>query len=173
MAVVLVVDDDRHVRTVAVSIMEDLDAASAEAASGEEALAFLRDHAPEVRLIFTDFELPGRIDGLDLARTSLSRWPWIKVLVTSGDARVHDIPENVTLLPKPWRPADIRAYLRWEWDRAGVAGTANVGEAARQGGERSHRSGRFHSNAGASFRSQPSTMLSGTLRLYNGGRRTR
>src|SRR4051812_37723606 len=94
--IVLVVEDDPDVRALAVAIVDESELTTAEAASGEDALAFLRDHAPDVRIALTDFELSGRLDGLDLARVAALRWPWIKVLLTSGGARVHDIPKNVT-----------------------------------------------------------------------------
>ena len=112
--VVLVVEDDRDVRSVAVDILEDIGVKTAEAKGVEDAFAYLNEHAPDVGLIFTDYEFPGRLDGMDLARVASLRWPWIKVLITSGGARVHDVPENVAFLPKPWCAADIRAHVAWE-----------------------------------------------------------
>ena len=58
--------------------------------------------------------LPGRLDGIDLARVASLRWPWIRVVVTSGWARVKDLPQNVVFLPKPWRATDLHAQLEWE-----------------------------------------------------------
>ena len=55
-----------------------------------------------MRLVLTDMVLPGRLDGIDLARVASLRWPWIRVIVTTGWARVKDIPANVVFLPKPW-----------------------------------------------------------------------
>ena len=121
---VLIVEDEPDVRSVAVEMLEELGATTAEATSGEDALAYLREHAPDVGLIFTDFELPGRLDGIDLARVALLRWPWIKFLITSGGARIHDVPENVAFLPKPWCAADIRAQMHWEGVRAGSSTSA-------------------------------------------------
>ena len=46
------------------------------ALTAEEALAFLRVQAPDVRLALTDMVLPGRLDGIDLARVASLRWPW-------------------------------------------------------------------------------------------------
>src|SRR5687768_15176328 len=57
--------------------------------------------------------LPGRLDGIDLARVASLRWPWIRVVVTSGWARVKDLPQNVVFLPKPWRATDLHAQLEW------------------------------------------------------------
>jgi hypothetical protein len=48
-----------------------------------------------------------------LARVAALRWPWIKVVVITGGARLRDVPSNVILLPKTWNAADLRAQLRW------------------------------------------------------------
>ena len=110
---VLVVGGDAQVRRTAITIVEDASMSCAEVVSAEDALACLREHAPDVRLIFTDFELPDRLDGIDLARVAALRWPWIKVVVIAGGARLRDVPSNVILLPKTWSAADLRAQLRW------------------------------------------------------------
>jgi len=116
--IVLVVEDNPDLRRTAVDLFEETEVKSAQAVTGEEALAFLQDHAPDVRLIFTERELPGRVDGIDLARVASLRWPWIKVLVPGGKARVSDVPQNVTFLPERWSAVDILAQLHWEEARA-------------------------------------------------------
>ena len=125
--IVLMVDGDAGLRSSAVAIIKEAELNSAEANSVEDALAYLRDHAPDVRLIFTNLELPGRLDGTDLARVALFRWPWIKVLVTSGEVRIRDVPQNVVLLPKRWDAGDIRAHLDWEEARARASQTKGWG----------------------------------------------
>ena len=110
----LVVEDDPALRRTAADVMAEAQVKSAEANTAEEALAFLREHAPDVRLVLTEFELPGRLDGIDLARVASLRWPWIKVLVASSATRISDVPQNVVFLPKPWCDADLRAQLQWE-----------------------------------------------------------
>ena len=110
---VLVVGGDAQVRSAAVAVIEDAHVGCAAAVSAEDALAYLREHAPDVQLIFTSFELPGRLDGVDVARVAALRWPWIKVLVTSGGARLRDLPSNVIFLPSDWGRADLRGHLNW------------------------------------------------------------
>jgi CheY-like chemotaxis protein len=111
-------------------MLEELGATTVEARSAEDALAYLSEHAPDVGFIFTDFELPGRLDGIDLARVASLRWPWINCLITSGGTRIHDVPENITFLPKPWCAADIRAHMHWEGARARALSRASTGSAA-------------------------------------------
>jgi CheY-like chemotaxis protein len=119
--IALVVEGDLALRKAAADLIEEADVESAEASTAEEALAILQAQAADVRLIFTDFHLAGRLDGIDLARVASVRWPWIRVLVSSGNAPITDLPRNVALLPKPWAPADLRAQLRWEAARARAA----------------------------------------------------
>lgn len=78
------------------------------ALSAEEGLAILeREHG--VRVVFTDVDLPGSIDGVDLANEIERRWPQIEVLMTSG----HHVPETDLVsrygrfVPKPYPPSAV------------------------------------------------------------------
>jgi hypothetical protein len=53
--------------------------------------------------------MPGRIDGVDLARAIRARWPTIKVVLTSGYIQWpnSDVPAGVEFMPKPWRAPDV------------------------------------------------------------------
>lgn len=105
----LVVEDDRGVRELAAAILEETDLQVVEAESGEQALYHLKQHAEEVALVFADVHIPCLLDGVDLARAVHTRWPWIKVVVTSGAPgdRLSHLPSEATFLPKPWRALDI------------------------------------------------------------------
>ena len=108
-AIALVVEDQPEVRDLAAAILEETDLEVAEAVSADEALTFLREHAPDVALIFVDVKLPGRLDGIDLARRAAESWPWIKVVVTSGfmDRPLNELPRSARFMPKPWRAFDV------------------------------------------------------------------
>ena len=58
-----------------------------EAASADAAIALLELHK-EIRLIFTDVDMPGSMDGLKLAR--YVRGPPAKIIVTSGHVKVDE-----------------------------------------------------------------------------------
>lgn len=79
----LVVEDEPLVRMLACDLLRDADHTVLEAGSALEALTVLEHHA-DVALVFTDVDMPGPIDGLELARVAAERWPHIPVLVTSG-----------------------------------------------------------------------------------------
>jgi CheY-like chemotaxis protein len=107
--IALVVEDDHEVRHLAAAVLEETDLKVVEADSAEEALHFLRDNARRVALIFADIRLPCLMDGVDLARTVSIKWPWIRLIVTSGDPgdRLSDLPRGTSYMPKPWRALDI------------------------------------------------------------------
>ena len=107
--IALVVEDQPEVRDLAAAILEETDLAVVEAVSADEALAFLRERASDVAMIFVDVKLPGRMDGVDLAHMAAESWPWIKVVVTSGfmDRPLDDLPRSARFMPKPWRAFDV------------------------------------------------------------------
>jgi len=107
--VALVVEDDLDVRFLAVALLEETDLQVHEASSAEEALQYLRDHADEVALLFTDVRLPCLMSGLDLARTVRLKWPWVRTILTSGAPldNFANLPREVRFMPKPWRALDV------------------------------------------------------------------
>ena len=109
---ILVVEDDIFLRIEAVSMLSESGADVIEMEAADEALAYLGEHADEVAAVFTDVATPGGLNGLQLARSIISTWPDIKVLVTSGYmAPPLDLPENVRFIPKPWLPLDVLAAV--------------------------------------------------------------
>ena len=63
--------------------------------------------------VFSDVQMPGDTDGLDLAQYIAVNWPAITIVLTSG--RVHptqDLPGNMKFVSKPWVPEEVLAALR-------------------------------------------------------------
>ncbi|MET0270944.1 MAG: response regulator, partial [Sphingomonas sp.] len=110
--VVLVVDDEALIRMNAMDMLEDAGFATLEAADAAEALAMLADH-PEIGLLFTDINMPGRMDGLDLAREVNRRRPDIHLVVTSGKVlpEVGQMPDRGTFIGKPYREKPFIALV--------------------------------------------------------------
>ncbi len=106
---IVVVEDEPFVRELAVCELEDGGFAVDCFATADEALRHLADHAAEIAVVFTDVQMPGRIDGLALTAIVARSWPGIKVLVTSGGISVDTglLPPCAIFVPKPWRAADI------------------------------------------------------------------
>ncbi len=80
---VLVVEDEVLVRMDIVRSLENDGFDVLEASNADEAIILLNAH-PEVRLMFTDIDMPGSMDGLKLATAVRDRWPPVKIIVTSG-----------------------------------------------------------------------------------------
>jgi two-component system, response regulator PdtaR len=80
---VLVVEDEPLIRDTVTEAFESAGLEVLSAANAQEALDALRGH-PEVSVVFTDINMPGTMDGLDLARFVRGKWPRIALIVTSG-----------------------------------------------------------------------------------------
>jgi CheY-like chemotaxis protein len=111
-AVVLVVEDEVFIREDLIDVLEGEGFAALRAANVHDALAVL-DQRPGIQAVFTDIQMPGGLDGLDLAR-HLAAWrPEIAVLVTSGRyAAPDDLPAASRFIPKPYRPRAVARILR-------------------------------------------------------------
>src|ERR1700683_350770 len=112
-AAVLIVEDEPLIRTGAVYLIEDAGFKVYEAGSADAAIALLELHK-EIRLIFTDVDMPGSMDGLKLAHYVRGRWPPVKIIVTSGHVKVTEesLPAGAIFLPKPYDAAEIAHQVR-------------------------------------------------------------
>jgi CheY-like chemotaxis protein len=103
--VVLVVEDEPTVRTLAESTLGEHGYASLSAANGTEALALLNDDTP-IDLLFTDINMPDGPDGIELARQAVELRPGLRVLYTSGgertDGMIARFVDGATFLQKPY-----------------------------------------------------------------------
>jgi CheY-like chemotaxis protein len=100
---VLVVEDEALVRLIATADLRDAGCEVIEAENAEQALEALGEH-PELAAIFTDINMPGDCDGLELARRVHDLRPDIRLIVTSGKAAPSgtELPPGVRFLAKPY-----------------------------------------------------------------------
>lgn len=105
---VLVVDDDPLIRMLACDILLDGGYDPLEAVCAEDAQALL-DSRPDIALMFTDVEMKGAMDGLDLARLTSLKKPRLPIIVTSGAVapRGNDLPPDARFLKKPYLPSAL------------------------------------------------------------------
>ncbi|HWL73113.1 MAG TPA: response regulator, partial [Burkholderiaceae bacterium] len=73
-AVVLIVEDEMMLRMRAVDMVEDAGYTPLEAMDAAEAVAILESRS-DVALICTDIQMPGEMDGVELAHAVHARWP--------------------------------------------------------------------------------------------------
>lgn len=111
-AVVLIVEDERFVRLMAVDAIEDAGYRVIEAENADEALAMLGER-DDIAVLFSDIKMPGSIDGLGLAFTVQKRWPTMRIILTSGHLYREDIdiPASMPFLQKPYRAGELIAEL--------------------------------------------------------------
>lgn len=106
--VVLVVEDEPILRELSVYELQDAGYKVLEAGNADAALWIMRSRRG-VELIVTDVNMPGKIDGLELARIVGARWPDVRVILTTGDREVRpeDVPEHGLFLAKPYSLSDL------------------------------------------------------------------
>lgn len=111
--VVLVVEDEPLLMMNAVEMIADLGFEVLEARHAEEAIAIMEKRT-DVHIVFSDVHMPGSMDGLKLAHYVRDRWPPVKIITTSGKARlaVEELPHGGRFLPKPYSAADLETALR-------------------------------------------------------------
>jgi two-component system, response regulator PdtaR len=110
---VLVVDDELLIRMCAVDMFTEAGFNTVEASSADEAIALLEDRS-DIRLVFTDIQMPGSMDGLALVAAIRKRWPPVRLIVTSGRYSADDLalPSEVAFIPKPYDWAGVHSRIR-------------------------------------------------------------
>ena len=105
---VLVVDDDFLLRLNAVFLLEEAGYDTLQAGSADEAIALLEVRS-DIKVVVTDINMPGSMDGLALAHAVRHRWPPVELVLTSGYVRVldEDMPERGLFLGKPYMPTEL------------------------------------------------------------------
>ena len=105
---VLVVEDEPFVRMSAADSLADAGFETAEAADAEEAMWLLK-RGPTIDVLFTDVDMPGRLNGLGLAAQVANERPEIVQVVTSGSRRIPDVelPDGGVFLQKPYKASEL------------------------------------------------------------------
>jgi CheY-like chemotaxis protein len=109
-ASILVVDDEALIRMSVMDIVEDAGFSAVEAANADEAIVML-ERCPGITAVFTDINMPGGMDGLELTRVIRGRWPGIGLVVTSGRLPAQ-LPAGVQFVAKPYTPGEIVTALQ-------------------------------------------------------------
>ncbi|HZY68034.1 MAG TPA: response regulator [Devosia sp.] len=109
---VLVVEDEPIIRLGLVSSIEDAGYDVIEASNADEALVLLSQDST-VRVVVTDVDMPGSMDGIRLAQLVRRRWPPVQLLVISGKVGVKpgELPEGVRFMSKPYQEPQLINYI--------------------------------------------------------------
>jgi CheY-like chemotaxis protein len=105
---VLVIEDEPLLRIDAVQVLREAGYNTLEAGNADEAIALL-EARKDIRIVFTDIQMPGSMDGLKLSWAIRDRWPPVEMIITSGQRipAADDMPERVRFLPKPYDGAKL------------------------------------------------------------------
>jgi CheY-like chemotaxis protein len=108
---VLVVEDQREVRSLTCMVLRQLGFEVLEAADGSEALAVAEQHGRSIRLLLSDVIMPG-MNGKELAAQLTLSQPHMKVMFMSGytDRIMSEtgvLDNAVAFLQKPFTPEKL------------------------------------------------------------------
>lgn len=112
---ILLVDDDRDVRRTIRRKIAGQGYPLIEADDASEALDLLA-RIPSVGVVFSDIDMPGGLDGFELARRIAEEFPEVSVVLMSGQAEATWRPKGVTpvvpVLRKPFADSQLSHALR-------------------------------------------------------------
>lgn len=111
---ILVAEDDEILRRLIVEALTEAGFKVIEADHGEEAFRILCSHPQDFDALFTDINMPGSVDGLELARRARRISPRLGVVIGSGGCSPPPgaLPLRSQFLPKPYRVSDISDCVR-------------------------------------------------------------
>jgi CheY-like chemotaxis protein len=103
----LIVENDQAQREILSVLLEESDMQVIQCESAEAAVLVLEKSGGCLTLLFTDVDLAGRMDGIELAYIAKLKFPDLNIIVTSGTPRVRRLPDGTMFLAKPWAPLDV------------------------------------------------------------------
>jgi two-component system, cell cycle sensor histidine kinase and response regulator CckA len=114
---IFVVEDDAAVRSLVVEVLQSFNYNVIEAESGDMAISIWPNIRHKVDLLLTDMVMPGKANGLDVARHCQGDKPELNVIYTSGysselfDSNVN-LQEGVNYLPKPYLSGKLTEIIQ-------------------------------------------------------------
>ncbi|MDO6415774.1 response regulator [Sphingomonas sp. BIUV-7] len=105
---VLVVEDEPLILMSTIDAFEEAGFEAIDALDGEQALQRLGER-PDIRAIFTDVNMPGTPDGVELANMAHALRPDLMIVVTSGKMIVSNgsLPAGGRFVAKPYRSSQV------------------------------------------------------------------
>ena len=110
---VLVVEDEPITRMDVVEQLEESGFKVFEAPDADRAIKILEANSA-IRVLFTDIDMPGSMDGLKLAAAVRDRWPPIRIVVASGLRKINvdSLPADSRFFTKPYSVIELAATMR-------------------------------------------------------------
>jgi CheY-like chemotaxis protein len=103
--VILVVEDEALVSMLLVDVLKEAGFEALSAWNADEAIKILESRT-DIRLIVTDINMPGSMDGLKLAAAVRDRWPPVRIVITTARPKPDsiDMPSESGFIRKPYDP---------------------------------------------------------------------
>ncbi|UPG88287.1 response regulator [Luteibacter aegosomaticola] len=78
----------------------------------------------DIRIVFTDIDMPGDMDGILLAAAIRRRWPPIEIVMTSSHVHIQDsqLPERGVFVSKPYDGEQLLGLFRTMATRTDLSG---------------------------------------------------
>jgi DNA-binding NtrC family response regulator len=116
-ATILLVEDETLLRQIVMRSLEEIGYHVLEAESSQAALQCSNTYQGSPDLLITDVIMPGGMNGPQLAKTLMSRWPELKVIYMSGytnDAVAHHgvLELGLNFLQKPFTSKTLIRKVR-------------------------------------------------------------
>lgn len=111
--VVLVVEDEPLLLIMAIDVVEEAGFEPVQARNADEAIEIL-ELRTDIRIVFTDIDMPGTMNGMRLAALVRDRWPPIEIIIVSGHLKLKDLelPEGSVFYSKPYDTTQLTAQLQ-------------------------------------------------------------
>jgi CheY-like chemotaxis protein len=105
--IALVVEDDILQRQLVAALFEASELDVVECETAEAALEEFDRLGDDVVMLFTDVQLAGKMDGIELAFRARRRRPDVHCIVASGRTPRRSLPEGAIFMAKPVLPLDV------------------------------------------------------------------
>ncbi|WP_286788868.1 MULTISPECIES: response regulator [unclassified Pseudomonas] len=98
-------EDEELVRELVRDVLEMEGFSVASFSTADAGWDYLQNHLNEVVLLVSDIRMPGRLDGIDLARLAANACPELHVVLSSAYCAGADLPQrdHSFFLSKPWK----------------------------------------------------------------------
>lgn len=113
MTVILTVEDEFLVSEDLRRVLSEAGHEVISTADADEAIEVLESRT-DIRIVITDINMPGSMDGLKLAAAIRKKWPPIKIIITTGAGKPPDkfMPAQSQFVRKPHAPHEVLAAVR-------------------------------------------------------------
>jgi CheY-like chemotaxis protein len=110
---VLIVEDEGLVRLDAAESLREAGFAVLEATDAAEALEIVLS-GEEFDVLFTDINMPGEMDGIELARRVHDCRPAVRLVLTSGAIKPtrDQLPDDGAFIAKPYSPETVTRAVK-------------------------------------------------------------